>query len=170
MALSTPRDEAPPIGAVYAALSLEWMRQLRAYTRSVRLYQRAVMNRRAERTPEYSSRPGLLRSTSYETVTGVPAQRLQIVDVVEDAPPSVVALQLGTDQSTHVPRRPLLTRRQLEIAELIAQGLTNAQIADQLVVSRGTVGNHIGHMLRRLGVHNRAQIAAWMIRHSTNAG
>jgi DNA-binding NarL/FixJ family response regulator len=61
-----------------------------------------------------------------------------------------------------------LTARQLEIATLIARGLTNEQIADELVLTRGTVGNHIGHILRRLGAKNRAQVAAWMVRRTVD--
>jgi non-specific serine/threonine protein kinase len=53
-----------------------------------------------------------------------------------------------------------LTRRQLEIAVLIGSGLSNQQIAEQLVLTTGTVANHVGQMLDRLGVANRAQVAA----------
>jgi DNA-binding NarL/FixJ family response regulator len=56
-----------------------------------------------------------------------------------------------------------LTPRELEIAALIAEGLSNAEIAERLVLSRGTVGNHLGHMLRALGVRNRVQIAVWAV-------
>ncbi|MGE3269902.1 MAG: LuxR C-terminal-related transcriptional regulator [Chloroflexota bacterium] len=55
-----------------------------------------------------------------------------------------------------------LTRRQFEIAELIAQGYSNDQIAEKLVLTPGTVGNHIGNILRRLDVRNRAQVAVWV--------
>jgi DNA-binding NarL/FixJ family response regulator len=57
-----------------------------------------------------------------------------------------------------------LTARQTEIARLIAEGLTNGQIANRLVLTPGTVGNHVGHILRRLGASNRAQVAAWLMR------
>jgi len=55
-----------------------------------------------------------------------------------------------------------LTRRQYEVARLIAEGLSNDEIAHRLVLTPGTVGNHIGHILRRLGARNRAQVAAWV--------
>jgi DNA-binding NarL/FixJ family response regulator len=51
----------------------------------------------------------------------------------------------------------------LEIAALIAEGLTNAEIAQRLTLAPGTVGNHVGHILRALGARNRAQIAAWVV-------
>ena len=53
-----------------------------------------------------------------------------------------------------------LTRRQLEVAVLIASGLSNQQIAEHLVLTTGTVANHIAQLLDRLGVANRTQVAA----------
>jgi DNA-binding CsgD family transcriptional regulator len=54
-----------------------------------------------------------------------------------------------------------LTPRQCEVAALIAAVYTNGQIAVGLVITRGTVANHVEHMLNRLGFRSRAQIAAW---------
>ena len=56
-----------------------------------------------------------------------------------------------------------LTRRQLEVARLIAAGRSNAQIARELVLTPGTVANHIEQILRRLDAKNRAQVAAWIV-------
>ena len=58
-----------------------------------------------------------------------------------------------------------LTQRQREIAAFIAQGLTNEEIADRLVVSAGTVANHVASMLQRLAVGSRTQIATWAVEH-----
>ncbi|MEV4296948.1 ATP-binding protein [Microbispora rosea] len=55
-----------------------------------------------------------------------------------------------------------LTRREQEIAELIAQGLSNKEIASALVISQRTVEGHVEHILDKLGFASRAQIAAWM--------
>jgi predicted ATPase/DNA-binding CsgD family transcriptional regulator len=55
-----------------------------------------------------------------------------------------------------------LTVRQYEVAELIARGLTNDQIAEAMVISPSTARAHIEHILERLGLHSRAQIAAWI--------
>lgn len=54
-----------------------------------------------------------------------------------------------------------LTRREMEVAKLIAGGLTNRQIASTLYVTEGTVATHVQHILAKLGFHSRAQIAAW---------
>jgi DNA-binding CsgD family transcriptional regulator len=56
-----------------------------------------------------------------------------------------------------------LTRRQQEVAICIAEGLSNAGIAERLVLAEGTVANHIEHMLRRLGLSSRTQIAVWAV-------
>jgi PAS domain S-box-containing protein len=50
-----------------------------------------------------------------------------------------------------------LTERQLEILQLLAEGKSTAQIADELVLSKTTVRNHIAHVLSNLGVHTRVQ-------------
>jgi non-specific serine/threonine protein kinase len=55
-----------------------------------------------------------------------------------------------------------LTRREREIAELIAQGRSNKEIASTLVISQRTVEGHVEHILDKLGFASRAQIAAWM--------
>jgi LuxR family transcriptional regulator, regulator of acetate metabolism len=53
--------------------------------------------------------------------------------------------------------RDLLTRRELEVLAMLAEGETNARIAHRLVVSEDTVKTHVKHILRKLGVHNRSQ-------------
>jgi DNA-binding CsgD family transcriptional regulator len=51
----------------------------------------------------------------------------------------------------------LLTRRELEVLGMLAEGETNARIAQRLVVSDDTVKTHVKHILRKLGVNNRSQ-------------
>jgi DNA-binding CsgD family transcriptional regulator len=58
------------------------------------------------------------------------------------------------------PWRPL-TAREFEVARLIADGLTNAEIADQLAIAPKTASAHVEHILAKLGVTRRAEIAAW---------
>jgi two-component system phosphate regulon sensor histidine kinase PhoR len=60
------------------------------------------------------------------------------------------------------PRPETLTARQREIAGLIARGLTNRQIAAELVLTAGTVANHVRAILMRTGFHTRSQVAAWL--------
>ncbi|MGW6730907.1 protein kinase domain-containing protein [Nocardia sp. NPDC055029] len=56
-----------------------------------------------------------------------------------------------------------LTKRERQVADLIAQGLTNKQIAAKLVISQRTAQGHVEHILTKLGYTSRAQIAAWMV-------
>jgi predicted ATPase/DNA-binding NarL/FixJ family response regulator len=56
---------------------------------------------------------------------------------------------------------PLLTRRELDVAALVAQGLSNSQIATALVISSRTAETHVAHIMTKLGFSTRAQIAAW---------
>ncbi|MBM2615992.1 LuxR family transcriptional regulator [Actinoplanes sp. LDG1-06] len=55
-----------------------------------------------------------------------------------------------------------LTRREREVAELVAAGMTNQQIADRLVISRRTANTHLEHILTKLDFNARTQIAAWV--------
>jgi DNA-binding NarL/FixJ family response regulator len=56
---------------------------------------------------------------------------------------------------------PILTRRERDVASLIARGQTNRQIAATLVITEGTVANHVVHILAKLGYNARSQIAVW---------
>ena len=60
-------------------------------------------------------------------------------------------------------RSPGLTRRQLEVVKLVADGLTNREIATTLHVSERTVDGHLEQVRNRLGFSSRVQIAAWYI-------
>ncbi|MBS1679788.1 MAG: response regulator transcription factor [Actinobacteria bacterium] len=58
------------------------------------------------------------------------------------------------------PFEGVLTRREVEILALLADGLTNRGIADRLVISEGTVKFHVANILRKLRVANRAEAAS----------
>ncbi|MFI6738668.1 ATP-binding protein [Nonomuraea sp. NPDC050451] len=55
-----------------------------------------------------------------------------------------------------------LTRREMEIARLVAQGMTNKAIASSLVIAQRTAEGHVEHILTKLGFNSRSQIAAWV--------
>jgi DNA-binding NarL/FixJ family response regulator len=63
----------------------------------------------------------------------------------------------------------LLTRRELEVIELMARGASNADIAMQLVISEGTVKSHVKHILRKTRATNRAQAVSRYVRIQTRA-
>jgi DNA-binding CsgD family transcriptional regulator len=56
-----------------------------------------------------------------------------------------------------------LTGRELEVAELIAEGLSNKQIATKLMITQRTAEMHTEHILAKLGCGSRTQIASWVL-------
>ena len=80
---------------------------------------------------------------------GVPADASQI-----RVPPQAAAPP-GSGTAT------MLTPRELEIAGLIARGLSNRGIADELVISPATAARHVANIFSKLGFTSRAQVAAW---------
>ncbi|RYF61069.1 MAG: protein kinase, partial [Comamonadaceae bacterium] len=78
----------------------------------------------------------------------------------------VVSYVLGGKVPTAQPNRtdtPIrLTRRERQVADLVAEGLTNREIAERLVISHRTAQGHVEHILSKFGFTSRAQIAAWV--------
>ncbi|MDX2799285.1 helix-turn-helix domain-containing protein, partial [Streptomyces scabiei] len=70
----------------------------------------------------------------------------------------------SADRAERAERLAALTARELEIAELVAQGLTSQAIADRLFVSRRTVETHVSRTFRKTGVSSRTALAALMAR------
>jgi DNA-binding NarL/FixJ family response regulator len=58
-----------------------------------------------------------------------------------------------------------LTRREVDVVRLVADGLSNQQIARRLVVSEATVKTHLNHVLSKLNVDGRPGLVAWAWRH-----
>ena len=78
-----------------------------------------------------------------------------------------VALALGRRTPAHAASgthgdEVRLTRRESEIAALVAEGLTNREIAERLVLARRTAEGHVAHILGKLSFTSRAQLAAWV--------
>jgi ATP/maltotriose-dependent transcriptional regulator MalT len=59
----------------------------------------------------------------------------------------------------------VLTAREREVATCLARGLSNRQIAGQLVITERTVASHIEHILEKMGFASRHQVAAWILEH-----
>ena len=90
------------------------------------------------------------------------------LDKAQTMPPAqAVAMALGEPASSAVTPAPAcpdparLTAREREVADLIAQGLANRDIATRLVSSARTAETHVQHIMVKLGLTARAQIAAW---------
>ena len=86
---------------------------------------------------------------------------VQLLNQVNPKTPYVAHLLAQMEQSPAAdPLADPLTNRELEILELVAEGATNQFIADQLVISLGTVKGHLNHILSKLDAHNRTEAAA----------
>jgi non-specific serine/threonine protein kinase len=83
-----------------------------------------------------------------------------------------VAHALSVAKSSATPGEPAsgdegipLSAREREVAVLLARGLTNRQIAEELIVATSTVDRHVVNILRKLDLTSRAQIAVWAVEH-----
>lgn len=67
-------------------------------------------------------------------------------------------------QAVQAPQDAVLTRRESEILQLVASGLSNKEIANELTITEGTVKNHVHNALEKLHLTNRVQAAAYAVR------
>jgi DNA-binding CsgD family transcriptional regulator/tetratricopeptide (TPR) repeat protein len=98
--------------------------------------------------------------------------RSQALDLARQAARTATALGMKVlrtraeaviDDLTAAKRPALLSRREREVAALVARGMTNREIARTLFLSERTAENHVQHILTKLGFGSRAQIAAWAV-------
>ena len=85
----------------------------------------------------------------------------------------IVAFALGEEPdesvvapATLVPTDVPLTPRELEIVQLMAEGLSNRDIAERLVISLRTAETHVANVMKKLGFTSRAHVAPWLRKHS----
>lgn len=79
-----------------------------------------------------------------------------VAEALATGPAEAAAAAPPHEGDEHVP----LTRREREVAELVAEGLTNKEIAARMVISRRTAEGHVANIMTKLGFTSRAQIAA----------
>ena len=88
----------------------------------------------------------------------------------EDAVTYALGAQPKTPATDKDLSRKELTRREREVAELLAEGRSNKEIAAALVVSQRTAESHVEHILTKLGFTSRSQVASWVAAQHTNNG
>ena len=69
--------------------------------------------------------------------------------------------ELGVGGRTGPKALRVLSKREHDVLNLLAEGLTNAEIAARLYVSTKTIDTHVGNILSKLGVRNRGEAGAW---------
>ena len=62
-----------------------------------------------------------------------------------------------------------LTRREREVAALLAEGLSNSELARRLYISPRTAAVHVSNILTKLGMTSRTEVAAWAVRNGLSA-
>jgi DNA-binding CsgD family transcriptional regulator len=116
------------------------------------------------------------KKVEYELFIGLVRSQLSDAEfAAEQASGRAMSLEQAVSYALHLPF-PLpaqtrveqlvdLTGREREVVVLIARGLSNGEIAEQLVLSKRTVEKHMSNILSTLGLTNRAQIVRWAIEH-----
>jgi len=79
-------------------------------------------------------------------------------------PPDMISLVLD-ELASPSPEPKQLTEREIDTLKLVAQGLGNKEIAGELHISENTVKTHVRHILEKLHLSNRAEAAAYAVRH-----
>jgi predicted ATPase/DNA-binding CsgD family transcriptional regulator len=93
-------------------------------------------------------------------------QKLSLTEAIVEAQttaPGTAAEHSGLASET-------LSPREQQVALLVGRGHTNRQIAAELTVSEGTVATHVQHILAKLDLHSRAQIAVWVVQNNLSNG
>jgi DNA-binding NarL/FixJ family response regulator len=97
------------------------------------------------------------RATTFVTVAILAGHRPRRLDQANGFAPRDAD---GAAEPSEASPADLLTKRELEVLEMMAEGATNAEVADRLVIAQSTVQSHVKNILRKLGVRNRTQAVA----------
>jgi DNA-binding CsgD family transcriptional regulator len=76
---------------------------------------------------------------------------------------------MATDSREQAPT-PALSPRELTVLEMVASGLTNAEVAQRLGVSVHAIKFHLASIYRKLSLSNRTEAAVWLLRHGEAHG
>jgi len=99
-----------------------------------------------------------------QTVLDAAVQR-RLVEMVTAPPAPASTVASSGPEALSPDLAEGLTRREVDVVRLVAEGLSNRQIARRLVVSEATVKTHLNHVLSKLDVAGRPGLVAWAWRH-----
>jgi non-specific serine/threonine protein kinase len=115
---------------------------------------------RALREPHLAAARSRMNEVVWEA-TSAEGQSMGLEEAVayalSDVEPTTLTRQAPDQPVAHPPS---LTHREREVALLVAQGLTNRHIAEELTLSEHTVENHVAHILKKLDLHSREQVSS----------
>jgi DNA-binding NarL/FixJ family response regulator len=145
-------DRAPSVSVAHRPVRIEYDRVMQRWEMSVAIFRRAV--------------------ESYNAVLSIRARVRRVPPVIVEVPSKPIPVNAPDGRSTPALESSALarlTRREVEVACLIMQGLTNRQIAEALVITHGTAANHVAHVLEKLNAANRTQVAVIVQRRESMA-
>ena len=90
------------------------------------------------------------------------------VDVAEEKPTGPAGVEAFSTRSLNADHEPL-TEREWEVAQLVARGLTNRQIAAELIVTEATAAKHVENIRAKLELTSRTQVATWLVARTARA-
>jgi DNA-binding NarL/FixJ family response regulator len=109
---------------------------------------------------------GAIRDVAAGRTVLDPHVQRRLVELVAGAPSTQPAARPDPAPATAAPEAPDgLTRREIDVVRLVAEGLTNRQVAQRLVLSEATVKTHLNHILAKLDVDGHPGLVAWAWRH-----
>ncbi len=140
-----------------------WQQALDRWTAQLRLFREAHAAYTRSRLLHSQRRAALAQMSQRDAVPPLASSLSAAVAGADEETGEARLLPGPTNASLLSPlpvrRGGQLTTREREVVGLVARGLTDRQIADDLVLEPGTVANHVAHVLTKLDCRNRAQVA-----------
>jgi len=168
--LELARRSDDPTGATWCLEVLAWIAASESHFRRAAVLMAAAAALRRQVGTSVVQIPNLTGShdeCEHITRQGLGSRAFSAANREGDAMSFESAVSFALEESSATPARvvapTVLTKREQQVADLVARGLTNREIAAQLVISPRTAQGHVEHVLAKLGFTSRAQIAAWVV-------